>query len=495
MEEIKTLITELQKFDNPKGYKLTHQEVQKELQPVVEKIILFGQESLNELHPLLEDEKTWSCFFALQILQQIKKEESILPLVEFIRRTDNSDYWESGEDAMKALTAIGKPIINALITELKGDFQKKKQYIYLLGALCEIQDKSVCDFMIKILQGYIQDYRKYDGWFDLVPFVLDFDKQEGKEALPLLEKLSRMNHLSEEERREVFDTIEHLKDPKAYEQKMEEDLKLMKEKIPDFEKDMEKIYNPKKGDIDPEEFGEKAGEADENFEANFKCGNCNERQNIKTGLIWHIDRKTYYFEHEIMCKHCHSPEIRLTKEGNRSLVAKQMRILLGKDKGIISAGTKGMVENKKMAHQKAYKYMLQRIKEEPTNAEIYLRAGNITSKRNKYKEAIEFYQKSMQLDPSLISNYINLIQIYTHRADYYGLNEYRQKAEELFGKLIPLFNSHQYNTATIRNEDELPLIVGQLGKELGIAMRRGKIGRNEPCPCGSEIKYKKCCLK
>jgi uncharacterized protein YecA (UPF0149 family) len=23
---------------------------------------------------------------------------------------------------------------------------------------------------------------------------------------------------------------------------------------------------------------------------------------------------------------------------------------------------------------------------------------------------------------------------------------------------------------------------------------RGKIGRNEPCPCGSNKKYKKCCL-
>ncbi|MDG1455480.1 MAG: SEC-C metal-binding domain-containing protein [Planctomycetota bacterium] len=22
-----------------------------------------------------------------------------------------------------------------------------------------------------------------------------------------------------------------------------------------------------------------------------------------------------------------------------------------------------------------------------------------------------------------------------------------------------------------------------------------KIGRNDPCPCGSELKYKKCCLR
>jgi SEC-C motif-containing protein len=27
------------------------------------------------------------------------------------------------------------------------------------------------------------------------------------------------------------------------------------------------------------------------------------------------------------------------------------------------------------------------------------------------------------------------------------------------------------------------------------ALRSGKTGRNEPCPCGSGKKYKKCCLK
>ena len=27
----------------------------------------------------------------------------------------------------------------------------------------------------------------------------------------------------------------------------------------------------------------------------------------------------------------------------------------------------------------------------------------------------------------------------------------------------------------------------------GQLIREGKIGRNDPCPCGSELKYKKCC--
>jgi uncharacterized protein YecA (UPF0149 family) len=35
----------------------------------------------------------------------------------------------------------------------------------------------------------------------------------------------------------------------------------------------------------------------------------------------------------------------------------------------------------------------------------------------------------------------------------------------------------------------------KLGKKLTSVRRRRKIGRNEACPCGSGLKYKKCCLK
>ena len=37
---------------------------------------------------------------------------------------------------------------------------------------------------------------------------------------------------------------------------------------------------------------------------------------------------------------------------------------------------------------------------------------------------------------------------------------------------------------------------GWLKEEGGVPQRRaGKIGRNDPCPCGSGKKYKKCCLQ
>ncbi len=495
MGERGILITELQKFDNPKGYRLTHETVQEELQQVIEKITALGEASVEQLHLLLEYEESWSCWLALRILGQIKSERSTIPLVEFIRRTDDSEYWESGEEAMKALTAIGKPAINVLTSELKKDFQEQKQYTYLLGALTNIKDKAVFNFMIELLQDYVQDYKKYDGWFELIPFVLDFDKQESKEALPLLEKLRRMEHLSKEEKREVDDTIKFLKDPQQYEKEMAEAMKLMEKKFPEVVRDTEKLLNPKKSDFDSEKYWERANEADEDFEASFKCSNCGERQNLKTGLIWHIEKEIFAFEHEIMCRHCFSHEISLSDSGLRELNEKQMRIYLGKEGGIIPVGKEIMMEGKKMPFEKAQDYIFKRIKKEPENGELYLRAANHARKMNKYPKAIEFYLKSMELDKSLIANHVNLVEIYAYRAEHYGLEEYKQKAEELFMKMAELFNSHQYNAVTIANKEDLPLLVHELGEQLGFEMRRRKIGRNDPCPCGSGKKFKKCCME
>jgi preprotein translocase subunit SecA len=56
----------------------------------------------------------------------------------------------------------------------------------------------------------------------------------------------------------------------------------------------------------------------------------------------------------------------------------------------------------------------------------------------------------------------------------------------------------------VRREMPAPIVSGQIkklpfvkGKELGEeeGQKKKKIGRNDPCPCGSGLKYKHCCGK
>ena len=395
---------------------------------------------------------------------------------------------------MDALIAIGKPAIPLLFESVKKNFADKKDYTFLTGALTGIKDERVYNFMVEITKDYIKDYKKYDDWFEIYMFVGDFDKQENKEVLSILEELFKMKNLSKQEIIEIEDTIKIIRDPEKYEEETEKEIEKLKEY---FKKDNNLLGKSKITDKDRKEFLERSSEADDSFEANFICNNCKERQNIKTGLIWSIDKgkENYYsFECEIMCKHCHSHDLELTKNGKMDILGKQMRILDGRDTGVLPVNKKIMIEDKEIQYNKAYEYILKRIKEEPENGELYLRAANTAEKFNKYNEAIELYEKSIELNPKLIASYINLVEIYLNRFDYYEIDDAGKKAIDYFNKLINLFNSQDYNMITIRNKEFIQNFLIESAKRLGLEVQARKIGRNELCPCGSGKKYKKCCL-
>ena len=231
MNEIGSLVEELKQFDNTTGYGMKYEEVKNRLDPVVRKIIQFGEDALDPLHALLFHEETWSCLFALQILKEIKSQKSIPFLVEFIRRTDRGDYWEAGEDAMKALAAMGGPAVEPLLEEVKADFENRRFLTYLVGALTEIKDKRVCAFMREVIEDFLKNTEKYRGWFKLELFIHDLSEQVGKEVLPLLRRLLDLD-LSELERIEVIDAMRYVEDPEGHEKEIRGQVEKLKPLFP-----------------------------------------------------------------------------------------------------------------------------------------------------------------------------------------------------------------------------------------------------------------------
>lgn len=230
MDEIGSLVEKLKQFDNPAGYKMKHEEVKRRLDPVMQKIIQLERDNLDPLHALLLHEETWSCLFALQILKEIRSVKSIPYLVDFIRKNEKGDYWESCEGAMLALRAIGEPAVEPLLRELKSDFEKKNYFAYLVGSLTGIENERVFSWMIQTVQDYIDNREKYADWFDIQSFTFDFDIHGKKEALPLLRKLLEME-LPETEKREIRDTIRVIEDPEKFQEEIKNYAKLLKVNI------------------------------------------------------------------------------------------------------------------------------------------------------------------------------------------------------------------------------------------------------------------------
>lgn len=83
---------------------------------------------------------------------------------------------------------------------------------------------------------------------------------------------------------------------------------------------------------------------------------------------------------------------------------------------------------------------------------------------------------------------------YIHRADsWFGLVVRADDAQPKFG--IQLHHPWKHdNELEVATQDMVRLVAGAPRLAKGSQARTPKVGRNEPCPCGSGKKFKKCCL-
>ncbi len=229
--DVPEVISLLEQFDNKHGCGMTHEQVFQQLLPIVDAIVKRGEELLPYLHELIKYEETWSSHFALTALKGIKSSLSTKHLIDFITRTYDSDYWDCGEEAMLALTAIGTPAIKLLLQAVSEMLVQKQCNTYLIGALTRIKDETVFSYMVSVLEDYTNNPKKYAGWFSIETWCFDFTDQGHKEVLPLLKKVLAMPNTTEYEQIEIKDTIDQLEDPEEWERNFQKDLTKINFKI------------------------------------------------------------------------------------------------------------------------------------------------------------------------------------------------------------------------------------------------------------------------
>ena len=154
---------------------------------------------------------------------------------------------------------------------------------------------------------------------------------------------------------------------------------------------------------------------------------------------------------------------------------------------------------------------------------------------NRYREVLEHYRKAVEThdrDPEILSGYIHLLlrgrrleeaeealarlealgsacvdQIYL-RAVYYRLRnepekalEFYRKALEALARGVPFYRFYPQDRADtlkavfFEARDYARTTGRPFSVDEDLLRSRKKVGRNDPCPCGSGKKYKKCCMK
>ncbi len=229
MEMLTRDIDFLKSLDRDEFYEKDEDEMRKYASRVLQEIIGMGSEATSGLVGLLDTEFTWSCFFALSLLRQIKDPASIPALIAFLRK--ESDDSMANEEAMFALQDIGDLSIHPLIEELDEEFNHKRYNMYLVGALTGILGPEPYDFMVSITNDFIKNPGRYKGWFCIDDFTYNFVLQERTDVVPLLKKILEMRVLTVSEREEIQDTIRALEHPEDYKQQAQRTIHEIEEAV------------------------------------------------------------------------------------------------------------------------------------------------------------------------------------------------------------------------------------------------------------------------
>jgi len=194
----------------------------------------------------------------------------------------------------------------------------------------------------------------------------------------------------------------------------------------------------------------------------------------------------------------------------------------------------------------AEEYLLGILEREPDNALVWNRLGNVYNRADLYPKASKAFAKALELDPKDLESHYSLGGILFDRGSYKRAAQHLHHLMRLARGCRSISDEHLRNIVRdslgmlcrigVETDGEVevlpPLkraerrVLGEpatldletydLAKEadrerfvdmiVGKPQRpirriptpagvRRKIGRNDPCPCGSGVKYKKCCGK
>src|SRR3989338_1653635 len=220
--------------------------------------------------------------------------------------------------------------------------------------------------------------------------------------------------------------------------------------------------------------------ADEDFELNFNCALCGKRQNLKPGLIWRIEGSDQLcFENEMMCSHCQSHDVKMTKFGEMELWGHSMRMVSGDAGGIVDIHNKVGVLNKMLPFSRAHAYLESAVRKSPLNGELHLRLANSARKRNMHESALYHYKKAIELNPKLIAAYVNLIEIFGYRYSYYHLPKAKEDALFYLEQAKELHGARDYDCATLNNPKDIIYLLREKGIELGSPFFLQKIAEED----------------
>ncbi len=418
---------------------------------------------------------------AIQLLGRLKDERAIPELIDFLGREGNDKALDC---SIKVLAQIGELLIDYL--EKHFDELDQKQQGEILFSLQDLPMERTADLFLRYWDKL---------WsMDKEPFLYALERVASKRFIGPLRKELREGEGLEEETFYLLCHIHRVDDIL---------LPQIEKRIAEREKEVKKKL----------EFLEKEDQflsLSETVSVELKCRQCGKPYYYEVRDIYLIGEKEEpKIGDKVVCKNCRAiNQYGLTPKGRMAILSQMiLTVALGEEEkgrvveSPIKRAEAGLMDGRRMSLEEVLEYYQKEVQKFPEDPALRVGYGNVLMKMGMEKEAVFQYQEAIRLDPFSVEAYGSLGEYEADKGRFSQAYEYFKKAAEVVDK------GHYYRTqevdqlkeAIFLNLEHFEDLLGVGTKQPSIfssqpIIKREKVGRNDPCPCGSGKKYKKCCL-
>ncbi len=419
---------------------------------------------------------------ALRLLGEIKDPIALPSLLDFLKRKDDDG---AKDQCIQTLVQMGSPLVDYL--EKNFDQLNPEQLFEILFVLKDIPEEKTADFIL-LHWNKLWSIGKE-------PLLYALEGIASKRFIEPLRKELREGEALEEE---VFYLLCHLHDvPDPSLSQIEKNLAGRKE---DREKTREALQR-----------NGPAALRQNTVQVELRCRSCGKSYHYEVGNIYFLrgEEGKPRIVDKIICKNCRAiNQYEITNSGHLAITSQLILTTALVDEGQLKPGEgpiqfaqAGFMDGRRMSMEKMLEYYQKEVEKSPENPALRVGYGNVLMKAGREEEAVRNYQEALRLDPLAVEAYASLGEFESDKGNSSAAYEYFHKAAERIhrGHYYRTKEIDQLKEAVILNRDHFADVLGKTrdwssAPSFQGMVKREKVGRNAPCPCGSGRKYKKCCL-
>ena len=453
--------------------------------PLMERLLIVGNHETifhHCLRQLKDHPYNYGTKRGIRLIGRIENERAIPHLVDFLKGKGDEDALD---ESIQTLVQIGSPSIDYL--EKNFDRLNGGQISEVLFALKDIPEEKAVDLLL----------RHWDKLWSInkQPFLYAL---EGIASKKFIEPLRKELKEGEEMEEEVFYLLCHIHGV--------DDLLL-----PKIEKDTMVREKGTERRLSVLEGDDLRPLLERTVKVELKCRQCGKSYHYEVENIYMIsgEKGKPRISDKIVCKNCRAVnQYEITAKGDLAITSHMILMTALAEKGElrpqespIKFGESGLMDGRRMSFDEILEYYKGEIKKSPNDPALRIGYGNVLMKTGMEVEAILHFKEALRLDPFAVEAYCSLGEYEGDKGNPSRAYEYFKKASDYIhtGHYYRTKEPDQLKEAIIFNLEHFEEILGKKREEIpGPAPReiikKDKVGRNDPCPCGSGKKYKRCCL-